>query len=346
MNLNDPVWNADNNSPVVACAGGVVIYANLVIKSNGQPSTWGRLVVVEHPDGMCSRYGHLRVMNVDLGQPVKKGQQLGLVGGTEYNVPDHLHFDIGKAEKLKGNPTYWPGDDLPTVLQWFVDPNKWIQEHRGDVTDPPTPPTNKVDLLEYIRGDGRIYTVKHANGAQENFQGQSSGNLFWLVKNSQFESFMYDDQFIYRGLDTSAGPAPDYAERPGDLRVYTQFEPGKKWAKWCPRFMSIGETWAGLGHYVQYYYKDVNCTPSAANSGNATNKTTLKARHFNKVWNGVAIADCIELFTGTTSEGMFFGKGWSLVSWGNQEGGASAVWELLPPSTPGLVRETGCFSSL
>jgi murein DD-endopeptidase MepM/ murein hydrolase activator NlpD len=203
---------------------------------------------------------------------------------------------------------------------------------------PPTPP-NKIDLLPYLKGDGRLYTVKHADGQQENFQSQTAtGNVFYLVKNSQYEQFMYDDNFIYRGYDTSAGPAPPYAERPGKLRYYRQFEQGKQWAKWCPRFMAVGETWTGPGHIVEYFYKD-NCEPSTANSGGATNKVTLRARHFNKVWNGVTISDCVDLFTGTTSEGMFFGRGWSLVSWGNQEGGASAVWERLPEGTPSLVRE-------
>lgn len=234
---------------------------------------------------------------------------------------------VTRHRDMPGASTQCPGNTSPG----------WIGYVSGT-------PSNKIDLLPYLRGDGRQYTVKHADGQQENFQCQFSGNMFWLVKNSQYETFMFDDNFIYRGIDTSPGPAPPYAERPGELRYYWQHEQGQQWAKWCPRHMAIGETWVGPGHIVEYFYKD-NCQPSAANSGNATNTVTLKARYTNKVWNGVTITDSVELWTGTTSEGMFFGYNWSLVSWGNQDGGASAVWELLPAGTPDLERETGCFSS-
>jgi murein DD-endopeptidase MepM/ murein hydrolase activator NlpD len=126
LNLNDPIWNADANSPVYSIGDGVVIYAKLVINSNGQPSTWGRLVVVRHPDGACSRYGHLRTLNVATGFVVEKGNLIGTVGGSEYGMPDHLHFDISQSGILETNPTYWPGDNLTAVLQHFVEPKGFL----------------------------------------------------------------------------------------------------------------------------------------------------------------------------------------------------------------------------
>jgi len=130
LNLNSPVWNADNNAPVHAIADGIVIYSQLVINSNGQVSSWGRLVVIEHDDGVCSRYGHMRTLNVSAGQNVVMGQVIGTIGGTEYGLPDHLHFDISLSGILLSSPTYWPGDNLPAVQEHFVDPHAFIVSGR------------------------------------------------------------------------------------------------------------------------------------------------------------------------------------------------------------------------
>ncbi|MCA9994635.1 MAG: hypothetical protein KDE56_02735 [Anaerolineales bacterium] len=188
-----------------------------------------------------------------------------------------------------------------------------------------------IDLLEYMRGDGRIYEVQHPDGRTETFQTQTDGQKFFFVKNQQWEELWADDQYIWRGKDTSPGPAPDYAERPGKLRYYHQFEPGKEGARWAKRYMAVGETFTGSGHRVQFYYKD-NGAKSAANSGNPTNKVTLVAFHESKTWGNNTIRGVIELKT-STGETMFFGKGWGLVAWGS-DWGQSAVLEQLHGRTP------------
>ena len=140
------------------------------------------------------------------------------------------------------------------------------------------------------------------------------------------------------------GPAPAYAERPGALRFYTQMEPGQDAARWCKRYMSIGETWTGPGHHVQFRYKS-DCSPSAANSGAATNRTRLVARHASKTWNGITVPDVIEMDGGPGSaERFFFARGsehfpGGLVAW-ESDWGASAVSELNVAGDN--VRETLC----
>lgn len=229
--------------------------------------------------------------------------------------------DVRGHREMPGAQTACPGATWP----------QWLDYVAGEET---------IDLLAYLRGDGRQYRVKHPNGAEEIFQVQEGVSMFYLVKNSQYEEYAVNNGYIWRGLDTSPGPAPDYAERPGALRVYRQFEPGHPTARWCKRHMVVGETWTGPGHVVQYFYKD-NCQPSGANSGNATNKVKLVARHSSKTWNGVTVNDVIELLTGT-GETMFFGRDWGLVAW-SADWGESAVKEVLPDSEPDRVRETGCF---
>jgi hypothetical protein len=218
-------------------------------------------------------------------------------------------------------------------------PDGWSVEAWLELaTEPaPPPPGPTIDLLPYFRGDGRMYEVRHPSGATETFQTQGS-EVFYLVKNSQFEQFFVDGLHIWRGLDTSPGPAPDYAERPGELRFYRQFETGQNFARWIKRHMAVGEQYIGPGHNVQFYYKS-DCAPSSANSGSSTNRPVLIARHASKTWNGITVQDVIEI--GGGSESFFFARGYGLVAW-SSPWGESAISEI-HSGRPDLQRETGCW---
>jgi hypothetical protein len=215
-------------------------------------------------------------------------------------------------------------------LNRTADLSKWLIPRK-----PVTPAPTGVDLLPYLRGDGRMYEVRHPSGATETFQTQADDGIFYQVKNSQWEEFRADGQWIMRGWDTSPGPAPDYAERPGHLRAYHQYEPGADFARWCPRFMSVGQTWKGSGHLVQFYYKS-DCAPSAANSGNASNHMTFFARHAAKTWNGITVQDVIEIGS-TGGERFWYARSYGLVAW-SSAWGESAICEI-HAGRPALVRE-------
>jgi len=127
LNLNDPHWDADKGQPVHSCADGVVTFAELV----PAPSSWGRLVVICHelPDGSVihSRYGHLAELAVRAGQLVLLGDVLGTIGGAEYGLANHLHFDISHSGILETNPTHWPGSNKQAVLDNYLDPKGFLQ---------------------------------------------------------------------------------------------------------------------------------------------------------------------------------------------------------------------------
>lgn len=85
----------DNGDTVVAAAAGTVSRV-----ANEGNTSYGRWVEVKHSGGYTTRYAHLSVQSVKVGQSVKAGQKLGNVGSTGGSTGPHLHFE----ERLNGSP--------------------------------------------------------------------------------------------------------------------------------------------------------------------------------------------------------------------------------------------------
>jgi murein DD-endopeptidase MepM/ murein hydrolase activator NlpD len=77
--------------PVRATADGTVVAA-------GWNGGYGRVVDIDHHNGLSTRYGHLSSVEVRVGQPVKRGQVVGKVGSTGRSTGPHLHYET----RLKG----------------------------------------------------------------------------------------------------------------------------------------------------------------------------------------------------------------------------------------------------
>lgn len=55
---------------------------------------WGNTVVVDHGDGLKSRYAHMKDVKVIEGDQVTKDQPLGTVGMTGWTTGPHLHLEV------------------------------------------------------------------------------------------------------------------------------------------------------------------------------------------------------------------------------------------------------------
>ncbi len=74
-------------SPVRAAGGGTVL-------QSGQEAEYGLFVLIEHPGGYQTMYGHLSRVTVAAGQAVDARQVVGLSGNTGRSSAPHLHFEI------------------------------------------------------------------------------------------------------------------------------------------------------------------------------------------------------------------------------------------------------------
>lgn len=79
-------------TPIIAAADGVVSYA-------GALGTYGNVVFVDHGNGMQTRYPHMDSVSVRVGQKVKQGDKVGLLGSTGDSTGPHLHFEIRINDK-------------------------------------------------------------------------------------------------------------------------------------------------------------------------------------------------------------------------------------------------------
>jgi len=74
-------------SNVTAVAAGVVIWA-------GERSGYGRLIEINHGDGFVTRYAHNERTLVTVGQTVKRGEPVALMGSTGRSTGPHVHFEV------------------------------------------------------------------------------------------------------------------------------------------------------------------------------------------------------------------------------------------------------------
>jgi murein DD-endopeptidase MepM/ murein hydrolase activator NlpD len=71
----------------------VLVTANGTVTSAGWSGGYGKMVEVDHGNGLATRYGHMSEIDVKVGQQVKLGQSLGKVGTTGRSTGPHLHYE-------------------------------------------------------------------------------------------------------------------------------------------------------------------------------------------------------------------------------------------------------------
>ena len=80
-------FSADPGTPIQAAAGG------MVIATEPHPQ-YGNLLEIDHGNGLTTRYAHAQRILVKVGDLVKRGQPVALVGNTGRSTGPHLHFEV------------------------------------------------------------------------------------------------------------------------------------------------------------------------------------------------------------------------------------------------------------
>jgi hypothetical protein len=161
-----------------------------------------------------------------------------------------------------------------------------------------------VNLVRYIRGDGRMYDLEYDILGRQGVQTLQTQyihdpKVFYQVKDSQWESLYWDQHYIYRHADTSEG----------NNRYYVQTTNGKPGAVWCP-----------------------------------ANRSTIKFvdHHRSQTFpSGITLQDVITLawiVDDRTLERYYYARGYGLVAWQSDAAGYSHICAHRS-DPPGLKRE-------
>ena len=80
-------FDAAYMSPVYATAPGIVTYA-------GYRGAYGKVVEIDHGNGITTLYGHMHRYTVSVGQRVEAHAQIGLLGSTGRASGPHVHYEV------------------------------------------------------------------------------------------------------------------------------------------------------------------------------------------------------------------------------------------------------------
>lgn len=92
--------SAERGAPIAAAADGLVIF------SGRGPGGYGNMVMLDHGSSLITLYAHNERNLVRIGQRVRRGQTIALMGETGRASGTHLHFEVHQDGQLV-DPLRW-----------------------------------------------------------------------------------------------------------------------------------------------------------------------------------------------------------------------------------------------
>lgn len=117
---------------------------------------YGNMVVVRHPNGLETLYGHLSKVLVEAGQQIKAGEIVGLGGNTGHSYGSHLHFEI----RFMGQP---------------IDPAKFISFEKFSLLN------NEVLIDETLFQSSKL-VKKQRNGKLVSSHSNTTQTKYYKIK--------------------------------------------------------------------------------------------------------------------------------------------------------------------
>jgi murein DD-endopeptidase MepM/ murein hydrolase activator NlpD len=81
-----------DGGPILAADSGKVVVAGWIDNTG-----YGNRVMIDHGNGFVTLYGHMSVIQVQVGQTVQRGNVIGQMGSTGRSTGTHLHFEIRRG---------------------------------------------------------------------------------------------------------------------------------------------------------------------------------------------------------------------------------------------------------
>lgn len=131
-------FRASVGTPIKSSLEGVVVDTGNTDTRNQCPgASYGKWVLIKHPNNLTTLYAHLSLIKVNKGQSVSTGQVIGYSGNTGYTTGPHLHYSVfaSKAVCVSGDSdcvTYVSktcGTELKIPMadrRWYLNPLSYL----------------------------------------------------------------------------------------------------------------------------------------------------------------------------------------------------------------------------
>lgn len=70
-----------------------------IVKAAGWNGGYGKMVEIDHGNGLSTRYAHMSKIIVGVGDEISVGEAVGLVGSTGRSTGPHLHYEVRRDGK-------------------------------------------------------------------------------------------------------------------------------------------------------------------------------------------------------------------------------------------------------
>lgn len=164
----------NTNVEIVASADGEVIRAGVL-------GTYGYVVMIKHSikgKRMDTNYAHLKAgsIKVKVGQKVKQGQVIGIMGSTGSSTAPHLHYEIHNGAWLAGQPN-------------SVNPMNYISLSNSNTVSTSNSDKGELSMSQYKELNDKIVALqKELNNKQDKYverQVSASHKEAWEFLKSQ-----------------------------------------------------------------------------------------------------------------------------------------------------------------
>ncbi len=93
-------FRASVGTPIKSAGSGVIVgvgNTDLIPRCY----SYGKWIMVKHPNGLSTLYAHLSLPTAQMGDTVRSGQVIGYSGNTGYSTGPHLHFGVYATEGVR-----------------------------------------------------------------------------------------------------------------------------------------------------------------------------------------------------------------------------------------------------
>ena len=209
--------NEEENKVYANCKGTVVETVDGLGNLQGSTGvkSWGNYVLIKHPNGMYSRYAHLKSsILVKKGQEVDEHTQLGVIGDSGNAYGRHLHFEVATGYSSTTR----------------IDPTSYLTKPIYEEPVQPTEPDKSVDELA-----NEVIAGKWGNGQERKDKLTAAGYDYNAVQSkvnellsssqpTESEDFKVGDKVAVTGYATadSLGNGSRTAEYSGNILYITK----------------------------------------------------------------------------------------------------------------------------